>query len=291
LSVLKPQTPGLVDALGAGYAVIHRRPWVLAISVALSTLLWLGPTITLGLPLDRLLPEGGDRQLLTQILASDLRLGLAWLNVVPVLPAPAGRPTAVTIGEPLALLGWLVLINLLALACSSLFLTALGAGVRNDRLWPLAYLRRAGRAAYHIGLALGMLLGVGLVLGLPFLAISAIVIAALPAATTVIALLWYVAFFWAYVYTGFAPEAIVIGQVGPLRAIYQSVNIVRHDLLGTIGLLLLSLLIASGLGVIWRQLSTTPVGLPLAILGSAYIGSGLSAARLEFYRARATRWS
>lgn len=277
--------------LGAGYAVIHRRPWVLGIPVALSTLLWLGPAITLGVPVGRLLPEVGDRQLLTQILTSDLRMALAWLNVVPVLPAPTGRPPLVTVEGPLALLGWLILINLLALACSSLFLTALGAGVRGERLSLAGYLGRTIGATYRIGLALGALLGVGLVLGLPFLAISAIVIAALPAAATTIALLWYVACFWAYVYTGFTPEAIVLGRVAPLRAIYQSVNTVRANLLGTLGLLLLSLLITGGLGVIWRHISATPAGLPLAILGSAYIGSGLSAARLEFFRARSARWS
>lgn len=290
MSVLKPQTPGIVDTFGAGYAAVHRRPWVLGVPIALSAYLWAGPTVTLGLPVGRLLADVGDRQLLRQILTSDLRLALAWLNMVPVLPAPPDRSAPIAIGGPLALVVWLVLINLLALLMSSFFLTALGAGVRNERLRPWEYLRRAVQAAYQIGLALGALAGVGLVLGLPFLAISAIVIAALPTAATVVALLWYVAFFWAYVYTGFAPEAIIIGRVSPLRAIYQSVNIVRFNLLATLGLLLTSMLIAGGLGVIWRQLSATPLGLPLAILGSAYIGSGLSAARLEFYHTRSARW-
>lgn len=291
MSVLKPQTPGLIDTLGAGYAVIHRRPWLLGVPIALSASVWGGPTLMLGMPMGRILEEIGDRRLLQQILASDLRLSLAWLNMVPVLPAPPGRSAPILIEGPLALAGWLGLINLLGLIVSSFFLTALSAGVRNERPHPREYLRRSARAAYHIGLALGALVGVGLVLGLPFLAISAVVIAALPTAATIVALLWYVVFFWAYVYTGFAPEAIVMGRVGPLRAIYQSVNVVRHNLIATLGLLLMSMLIVGGLGVIWRQLSATPFGLPLAILGSAYIGSGLSAARLEFFRARAARWS
>jgi hypothetical protein len=49
----------------------------------------------------------------------------------------------------------------------------------------------------------------------------------------------------------------------PLLEIGNSVGVVRRN----------------SLAVIWRQ-----------IAGSAYVGSGLSAARLEFYREQAARW-
>jgi hypothetical protein len=77
-----------------------------------------------------------------------------------------------------------------------------------------------------------------------------------------------------------------MSRAGPLRAIYHSVHVVRRDLAGTLGLLVLSFVIASGLGVIWQRIAATPPGLALAILGSAYVGSGLSAARLVFFRER-----
>jgi len=212
---------------------------------------------------------------------------------VPVLaPASAAlsKRAAIVVGGPLELLGAFALINALALLWSSLFLAVLGGAVCGEPFAALPALRRALGAARTISLALLAVLGVGLLLGLPFVVISAIIVATIPAAAVPVALSWYIACFWVYVYVGFAPEAILISRSGPLRAVYHSVNIVRRNLTGTVGLLVLSFLIASGLGVIWRQLASSPPGVAAAILGSAYVGSGLSAARLEFYRARAAHW-
>lgn len=298
MSIATPRNTSLVDTLGAGYRALNRRPWVIAIPVGLSLYLWLGAPLILGplagglgasleelaQALDR---AGGQGALIESLLMSDLRLALAWLNFVPVLPPPiAVGADAISLREPWQLLGLLALINLLALLISSGFLTLLGEAVSGERRGPQASARQALRVA---GTILGYLLalaGVGLVLALPFLAISTIVIIALPSATLLILLAWYVALFWAYIYTGFAPEAILISRAGPLRAIYHSVHLVRRNMAATLGLLLLSYLIISGLGLIWRQLAVTPGGLAVAVLTSAYVGSGLSAARIEFYRQR-----
>lgn len=300
LSIAKPRNVSLVDTLSAGYRTLNRRPLVLAIPAALSAYLWLGAPIGLGSLGDELrlalsdaaglvgAEQAAREELVRNLLASDLRVALAWLNFVPVL-APqsnAAVPGAIGLSSPLELIVAVLLVNLLALLLSSLFLTTLSEALQGEqaRFWPL--LRRSGRVARDICLALLALLGVGLILALPFLAISVIVIAILPGATLLVLLSWYIALFWAYVYTGFAPEAITLGQAGPLQALYKSVHIVRRDLGGTLGLLLLSFVIASGLGVVWRQIAVSPAGLAIAILGSAYVGSGLAAARLQFYRDR-----
>ncbi len=302
MSIAKPRNASLVDTISAGYRALHRRPGAIAIPAAVSAYLWLGPPLGLG-PLadglrDRLGALGGmlgserDALLIESVLLSDVRLALAWLNFMPVLGPPRGGASgAVGLAGPWQLAAAALLINLLALLLSSYFLTLLGEAVSGERRPPLWSARRALAVAGDIVRYLLALAAVGLVLALPFLAISAIVIATLPGATLAILLGWYIALFWAYVYTGFAPEAILISRSGPLRAIYHSVALVRRDLTGTLGLLLLSFVIASGLGVIWQRLATSPPGLALAILGSAYIGSGLSAARLEFYRERMARWA
>lgn len=300
MSIAKPRNASLVDTIGAGYRALHRRPWVVGIPAGLSAYLWLGQPVGLGPLAGQLrasLSElggllGSDREQLVQsIIASDVRLALAWLNFVPVLAPPAGSGVAVGLAGVGQLAAALVVINLLALLLSSYFLTTLSEAVSGDLRRPLGSLGRSLRVAGDIVRYLLALAGVGLVLALPFLAISAIVIAALPGATLAILVAWYVALFWAYVYTGFAPEAILISGAGPLRAIYNSVHIVRRDLAGTIGLLALSFVILTGLGVIWQRIAATPLGLAVAILGSAYVGSGLSAARLEFYRERLARWA
>jgi hypothetical protein len=307
LSIAKPRNVSLVDTLSVGYRTLNRRPWVIGIPAALSALLWLSGPVSLGAlaaelqlglaDLGVLLGRGqaGTEQLARDVIASDLRTALAWLNFVPVLaplpgaagPAPLGGP--IRLDSPAQLLAAAALINLLALLVSGLFLSALSGAVQGESPHVWSVLRRSGRVARDIGLAILALLGVGMILALPFLAISAIVIAMAPGATLLVLLLWYIALFWAYVYAGFAPEAISIGRAGPLRALYQSAHVVRRDLSGTLGLLLLSFVILSGLGVVWRQLAATPLGLACAILGSAYVGSGLSAARLVFYRERERR--
>lgn len=310
MSIVTPQNLSLIDTLSAGYRALHRRLWVLLIPAGVSTYLWLGAPVALGpvtAELRALLSDaaralGGDdrgrTQLVESVLASDVRVAMAWLNFMPVLPpaVEVSGVAGVTLRGPAAMLLAALLINLLALLLSSLFLSLVAdavSGVKHDMRAALA---RAPRIAADICLYLLTLGGIGLVLALPFVAISALVIALLPGATLLILLLWYVALFWAYVYTGFAPEAIAlcaaspsVGRAGPLRAIYQSVAIVRRDMGATLGLLLLSFVIASGLSVLWRQLAATPPGLAAAILGSAYIGSGLAAARMEFFRARVSR--
>ena len=301
MSIAKPRNASLVDTIGAGYGALHRRPWVIALPAALSAYLWLGPPVGLG-PLAAQLRArldglggvlGGERDALVEgILLSDVRLALAWLNFMPVLEPPRGGAAgAVGPAGPWQLAAAAALINLVALLLRSSCLAWLGEGVGGGGRPPLGSGRGSLAVAGGIARYLLALMAVGLVLALPFLAISAIVIATLPGATLAILLGWYIALFWAYIYTGFAPEAILISRSGPLRAIYNSVSIVRRDLTGTLGLLLLTFVIASGLGVIWQRLATSPPGLALAILGSAYVGSGLSAARLVFYRDRMARWA
>jgi len=65
-----------------------------------------------------------------------------------------------------------------------------------------------------------------------------------------------IALFWVWVYTSFGIEAMLISDVGPLRAIYNSVHIVRHNPLSVPVLLLLSMVIESGLAVVWRARAT-----------------------------------
>lgn len=302
MSIATPKTQSLIDTIGAGYRALNRRPWVIGLPIALSALIWFGPPVVLGAADGPLNPveliaslnttTAEQRELLTTVLASDLRVTFAWLNFVPLLAPAVGRTqvAAVTLGSIGDVLLAVGLINLVALLVSSIFLTLVCGAVRNDQV----HLAHDGRQALFVAgrlvLTLLTLVGVGLVLGLPFLALSAILIAVLPVAALPVLLLWYVGIFWAYIYVGFTPEAIVIGRHGPLRAIYHSVNLVRRNLAATLGLLLVSIVITSGLAVVWRQLAATPLGLTLALAGSAYIGSGLSAARMEFYRERMARW-
>jgi uncharacterized integral membrane protein len=80
---------------------------------------------------------------------------------------------------------------------------------------------------------------------------------------------------------------LLLDRVGPFAALRRSARLVWRHFWGTIGLLLLAALITQGTLLIWRQLAQWPLGTLLAVLGSCYIGGGLLAARLVFYRERA----
>ena len=95
---------------------------------------------------------------------------------------------------------------------------------------------------------------------------------------------------WIGFYLFFVIDAIVISDVGPIRAIWNSINVVRRNLWSALGLVILINIIAMGLPYLWRALTATPWGTALGILGNAYVGSGLVAASLIFYRDRYRAW-
>jgi len=256
-----------------------------------------------------------------QLLANgsvDLRSQATFLNYVPTLhqysigvaDSPGNASGVPSIIEPprlidarrtdtieVATVGGAMLVfvtlNALALALSALFLAQVGAAIRNPTsgMW----LPRGGLgAALRVGLAIlgavGIILGVMLALGLPLLFFAYLLIFLNPTIGLLALELLFVVGFWINIYIGFYREAIVIHDQGPLRAIYTSFNVVRRNFWGTLGFLALSLIISLGSGVIWFRLVGSTAGLIVAMIGSAYIGSGLLAARMAFFRERLRRW-
>lgn len=307
MTVAKPQSLSLIDTFSAGYRVINRRLWVILIPVILNLYLWLGIRLSFAPFLSNLrdamqravaLLASNPReqeQLVLAIQNADMRSRLALFNFVPILHpevllANHIAQSSLYVYDLSGVLLAVLIINLLALALSSLFLTLLAGAARREAPHLRTVLWRCITVARDICGYWLILLGVGLLLGLPFLALSIILVMALPNAVVMIGLAWYIVLFWVYVYTGFAVEAILMSRVGPLRAIYNSVNIVRRNLLPTMTLLLLSFVIVAGLNIVWLNLARTNWGLLLASVASAYIGSGLAATRLIFYNERLALW-
>jgi hypothetical protein len=257
---------------------------------------------------DRLLANG----------SVDLRSQLMFLNFVPALrqyvvgsagdgvsatgvPAiqelprliDAGRVDTIEVATVGGALLAFLLLNTLALALSAVFLAQVGAAVRQPkgaRWLPLGGLGGALRVGLAIRGAVAVIVGVTLALGLPFLFLSYLLIFLSPTIGVLALELLFVIGFWINIYIGFYREAIVIHDQGPLRAIYTSFNVVRRNFWGTLGFLAISLVITLGSGVIWHRLVGSTAGLIVAMVGSAYIGSGLLAARMAFFRERLRRW-
>jgi hypothetical protein len=88
------------------------------------------------------------------------------------------------------------------------------------------------------------------------------------------------------VFLYFAPEAIVVAEVGPFRAMYYSVNVVRRNFGQTLGFIAASMIISYGLAEIWQRLANTPPGLMTAVIANAFFAGGLAIAGILFFNNR-----
>jgi hypothetical protein len=326
LTVNKPQTTSLIDTISEGYAAINRRPWLVLLPLLLNLYIWFGtqlsfaPLLTDLSTLMRLSAGPAEQsaaaaEQMRKIGALDMRQAITWLNFIPTLTmygisstdadgAPTGLPFVREVPPPLAperdtikvynlggVMLAVLLLNTLALPLSAIFLTQLAAAVRADRAGLPTSAQRAWRAMLALLGKVGVLLGVGLALGMPFaFLLLMLMFFSQPLGLFMLGVM-VIVLFWISIYLGFANEAIVVSGVGPLRALHTSFNIVRRNFWGTLGFLAISWLISIGSGVLWLNLAQgSTVGLIVALAGSAYLGSGLLAARMAFYRERLRRW-
>lgn len=306
MSVSRPQTLSLIETISAGYAALNQRLWLLLIPVALDIYLWLGTQLSFA-PFFRLMRDmlteaatlydlepQQQEQLITQLQNTDMRGVLAWLNFVPVLmPHLASRGGTMAgpvlyVGNPTGMLAAMLTVNLVALLISGVFLNLVGSSVRSEPLHPRDDARRSLLAVLRIGGYALLLLGAAVAAGIPFFIVLSMVMLLTPVGATFLLIAGYVIVFMVMVYTYFAAAAVIIDGAGPLQAIMQSVRLVRQHFLATLGLLLVGEVIITGLNIVWGMLAGNPFGLLLAMLGSSYVGSGLVAARLIFYRDRVT---
>jgi hypothetical protein len=291
---------GVIDAIAEGCFAVARRPYLLLLPVLLDLFYWVADRLTAAPLVEALIAtaqRGGslDAATLDGLRSferqSDL-FGLLALGIRALLPELT--PGAVARPWPqgtLDLGAWplvvlvalgLALVGLFALA---LYLSGLGQVVRGEAF----DLRRlAGRAPVYwlrlLGL-IGIVVGALLLVGMPLLVLAG-VLTVLGANPGPLLLLFFVPLVWIYCFLALAPEAIVVSEAGPLRAIKLSVRVVRRNFWPVLGLLGATLLISQGFPVLWQALARQLPGVPLAIAGNAFLATGLTAAAMYFYRER-----
>lgn len=269
----------IIDSLAAGYATIHRQPFILLFSIGLSMYLWLGNAITLALP------ATSDQSIVAQwrgtLHAIDARTLLVVTNLIPLLTpgAEAATPPPLILAPGpfgLAVIG----LNAGALALSSAFLAALRQLIRPERPWlptTLAY-------SVAIGRRLAGALGIALSVVTPLLALTIVIISIMPVTAMLFFTGWIALGLIGLVIFGFTPEIITLHQHGPVAALQASWQFARQRWFSIATFLAICTVIEFGFANLWRALAMQPGWLAPAIVGNAYIGSGLRAARLQFYR-------
>lgn len=154
-----------------------------------------------------------------------------------------------------------------------------------EGLWSRT-LRFASRYGTFWLLRLGLLVAIGLPVLLLTMALAALSPGLASLFTTVV--LGLVT--WASFYGIFFVPALAVNEVSIWRAIWNSFNVVLRNFWPTLGLFLLINLIGGGLTILWQQFSHGSWLTVVGIVGNAYVGTGLIAASLLFYRDRYTRW-
>jgi hypothetical protein len=296
----------IIDTLSEGFNTVTRRLWLLTIPVALDFFLWLGPKISIA-PVVRdalaawqdaarmMAPPGGANASMVetfQVMTEELQAIIGRTNLLALLawnrlgvPSIAGlRPVNPEVDHVIEvtsygqMFGLQALILLVGLFLACIFLAMVGQEVRGEGMQIDRLVQSAPRYWLHF-LAIVVPLGIGLVF-----AISTSLVLG-PLAFIVWALV-----LWVLLYLFFVPQAVAMAEEGPLRALWFSFLIVRTSFWPALGLILLTNLIGSGLSMVWRGLMDAPSGMVIAILGNAYIGSGLTTAAFVFYRDRVARW-
>ncbi len=320
---------GVITTLTVGFETLNRRLWLLLFPVGLNLLLWCGPRVSIA-PLVRQVAARWITSPLaraynqTQIvllrqwlegIAQSANL-LDWLVLVapsqdvagrlcaylftnvlvmPVLavpndprtaPAPAQLPT-IELNEWGMLVVAAAAIWLGGVLLSALFLSLIVRIVCPDELEQTAWLRQVGASGGRI--AGYLLLGAALLAlwAAPLLAWAGPLLLTLPPPGAWLAIMPCL---WAGIYLFFTPGAMLVSQVNPARAAWYSIQIVRMDPWQAVGLIGSMTVIQMGLPLLWQQITAWSGGLLIAMIGHAYVGTGLTVAYMIFYRDRYRQW-
>ena len=293
--------PSLADLLAAGFGAFLRRPFVALIPIALDMWLryglriapeplagWAGGWLKRGATAFGVGADVSSIQALTSGAAqADVRQGLVLTQQFSSLlrGSPPANPGGV---HWLPADGWTLLLVVLALnlgglAATSAFLVPLGEAVAGRPGWGW---RRVLPTAWKLARLLLLVAGLGLVLGLPLLVCIGFVANLSPLGSQIglVGLMLALMVFW--LLASFGIEAIVVNNVSPLVALYQSYNLVRTNSQAALLLVLASLIIGQGFALLLRPLVATGWGTIAASAIYAVLSGTLAAARMIFYRER-----
>ena len=298
--------PGIIDSLTTGFTLVVRRPYLILVPILADILAWHGPGISVAPVVhqwsSRLLssltaaPLTPDQVLGVNAQVNDAAEALSQWNLLGVLswqvPSFLGLGSVDTAGAytSVSSLGSLLLL-LLALALGGvligcLFMGPLGQVVREKALDLPSLVRGLPSLWLRFTGYLGLLIVAGMVVGIPTLLVIGLATAINPVIASLVVLLAIGAVFLAIIYLFLADEAVVVGGAGPLGAIKESFHITRRQFWPVLGLFLLVSVISLGLDLVWSRVASTTVGIWGAIIGSAFIATGLAASVMVYYWGR-----
>ncbi len=310
-------SPGVIETLTGGFDQVNRIPWIVSLPIVMDIFLWLAPRLSAASVFHRLIQATGDlylsvaaagadqstvdqaRQALADLDGSAATFNLLDLLVGGLGSLPSVHPDSVSslgsleIASIAGVLGIAAAGIALGMLIGCLYLGALAQQIRDGRIVALALSKRVW---FYWLSALGFVALAGLVVGVAMVPVSLIVGLAemiAPGIGTVFLVLVLagaeVVRVLAIIYLFFLIDAIVVSEVGPIRAAANSARVVASSFWQTVGFILLVIVISRGMAIVWGALSANPAGTVVAILGNAYVETGLAAASMLYYQSRVSR--
>ena len=292
--------PRVVDVIAEGLSLIVTRPWLMLVPILLDVVIWLGVKIEPSALINELIDLVDDSTIAdTEDVISTMQdLGDSNMTQLAALFVPSmlsgggdadiyqlfdqriwtpGAGAVVLVG-----FGLVFVASLLAMVYTVPIANAI-IGRKLSIGGNVALIVRAwARMIAFIVLCLGALMAIIV----PTAIMSVIFAPLLPLVTSILMIGAIAALLFFY----FVFDAIVIADVGPLKAVRMSVEIVRRNMRAVLGLVLASLLLTTGIPEIVSGMLGSLPGLVLAVLLQAVIATGATAASMFFFVDRLRQW-
>lgn len=311
----------VIDSLSAGFRFLGKRVELLLIPIVLDLILWLSPRLSITPLVEQL-----EQQMLQsastpdvppdflaftqqaiqemETLTSGINLFSALVNQsllhVPSLMAALpwnGTTQGVRLISDMGVFTLsLILLTLAGMWIGALYLNTLARHLPlGEGSKTLSFTEFMKGVFQHWFWLLLFVLGLGmalLLLSIPILAMTLVMMALSPNLASGAMMLSFGMTLALLFYMYFVVAGLILDNLSLPSAVWRSVLLVRYNFWSTLGFIGVTFFITVGFVQIWLILvgsMTSPVVLFLAVLGNAYIGTGLAMSLLVFYRTRLLR--
>ena len=220
---------------------------------------------------------------------------LAWR--VPSLINAIERPLPELHGPPTSevasfggLFGHVLFLGLLSLLGASFYLTSIAQAIRQEAFVLNQLIDRAIQGWLRFCLLFVVLLALSLPVGAVAMVLIGVASFIGPGLLALMSSMFLAIGLIASFYLFFVDDAIFATGVGPLQAIWYSANVFWRHFWPALGFILLVNLILFGTAMAFELVRKNPIGLMGAVLGYAYIATGLATASMIFFMQRFMLW-
>jgi len=301
-----PAAPiGVLQSLVLGFENIASRPILLIPPLLLDLFIWLGPRLTIPAIFEDLasliaIPVGSGSTLIEQanFLRSTIQELSHRVNLVSIISSsPVGMPSLIsskqTVETPFGAGREIELISPFMIVFAILLMIVLGQALGAQyHIWiakqiaPGKRISARGQAILRMVFFALLIMFLSIIVGLGFSLFALLFAILLPLLGLLVGFLGFSFVFWAFVYLIFTPHGIIRYRLGVIRAMTESVTLVRLNLLPVVGFLSLAYGISWITNRVWLLPDEKTWFIILAIAGHAFVSTTLLTASYVFYQDR-----